>query len=156
MTTPYRSGRRLWWWPYKEFVSMIRRVAWTAPAVRRAVAVDRPPGDQFHRLPPTKQASGVSVDATTLRLSVCNSPVDTVSTTPSTQKSRRRNNYLMLLCEALWLLNDSFWNHSKECNFDSKLDNCHKFNTNPPINHTDTPDSIEITRPDTPYSWFEM
>jgi len=26
-----------WWWPYKEFVNMIRRAAWTALAVRRAV-----------------------------------------------------------------------------------------------------------------------
>jgi len=25
-----RGGRRLWWWPYKEFVNMIRRAAWTA------------------------------------------------------------------------------------------------------------------------------
>jgi len=28
-----RGGRRLWWWPYKEFVNMIRRAAWTALAV---------------------------------------------------------------------------------------------------------------------------
>jgi len=25
VATPRRGGRRLWWWPYKEFVNMIRR-----------------------------------------------------------------------------------------------------------------------------------
>jgi len=30
VATPRRGGRRLWWWPYKEFVNMIRRAAWTA------------------------------------------------------------------------------------------------------------------------------
>jgi len=35
--------------PYKEFVNMIRRAAWTALAVRRAVPADRPPDDRFHR-----------------------------------------------------------------------------------------------------------
>jgi len=40
---PRRGGRRLWWWPYKEFVNMIRRAAWTALAVRRAVPANRPP-----------------------------------------------------------------------------------------------------------------
>jgi len=45
-----RGGRRLWWWPYKEFVNMIRRAAWTALAVRRAVPANRrPPDDRFHR-----------------------------------------------------------------------------------------------------------
>jgi len=29
VATPRRGGRRLWW-PYKEFVNMIRRAAWTA------------------------------------------------------------------------------------------------------------------------------
>jgi len=29
VATPRRGGRRLWWWPYKEFVNMIRRAAWT-------------------------------------------------------------------------------------------------------------------------------
>jgi len=33
----------------KEFVNMIRRAAWTALAVRRAVPADRPPDDRFHR-----------------------------------------------------------------------------------------------------------
>jgi len=37
VATPRRGGRRLWWWPYKEFVNMIRRAAWTALAVRQAV-----------------------------------------------------------------------------------------------------------------------
>jgi len=37
VATPAEGGRRLWWWPYKEFVNMIRRAAWTALAVRRAV-----------------------------------------------------------------------------------------------------------------------
>jgi len=49
VATPRRGGRRLWWWPYKEFVNMIRRVAWTALAVRRAVPANRPPDDRFHR-----------------------------------------------------------------------------------------------------------
>jgi len=40
---PPPRGRRLWWWPYKEFVNMIRRAAWTALAVRRAVPANRPP-----------------------------------------------------------------------------------------------------------------
>jgi len=38
-----------WWWPYKEFVNMIRQAAWTALAVRRAVPANRPPDDRFHR-----------------------------------------------------------------------------------------------------------
>jgi len=29
VATPRRGGRRLWWWPYKEFVNMIRRAAWS-------------------------------------------------------------------------------------------------------------------------------
>jgi len=49
VATPRRGGRRLWWWPYKEFVNMIRRAAWTALAVRRAVPANRPPDDRFHR-----------------------------------------------------------------------------------------------------------
>jgi len=47
VATPRRGGRRLWWWPYKEFVNMIRRAAWTA--LRRAVPANRPPDDRFHR-----------------------------------------------------------------------------------------------------------
>jgi len=49
VATPRRGGRRLWWWPYKEFVNMIRRAAWTTLAVRRAVPANRPPDDRFHR-----------------------------------------------------------------------------------------------------------
>ncbi|WP_048077779.1 ISH3 family transposase [Halorubrum sp. AJ67] len=49
VATPRRGGRRLWWWPYKEFINMIRRAAWTALAVRRAVPANRPPDDRFHR-----------------------------------------------------------------------------------------------------------
>ena len=49
VATPRRGGRRLWWWPYKEFINMIRRAAWTTLAVRRAVPANRPPDDQFHR-----------------------------------------------------------------------------------------------------------
>jgi len=37
------------WWPYKEFVNMIRRAAWTALGFRRAVPANRPPDDRFHR-----------------------------------------------------------------------------------------------------------
>jgi len=60
VATPRRGGRRLWWWPYKEFVNMIRRAAWTALAVRRAVPANRPPDDRFHTANhrPTEQASG--------------------------------------------------------------------------------------------------
>ena len=49
VATPRQGGRRLWWWPYKEFVNMVRRAAWTALAVRRAVPANRPPDDRFHR-----------------------------------------------------------------------------------------------------------
>ena len=49
VATPRRGGRRLWWWPYKEFVNIVRRAAWTALVVRRAVPENRPPDDRFHR-----------------------------------------------------------------------------------------------------------
>ena len=49
VATPRRGGRRLWWWPFKEFINMIRRAAWTALAVRRAVPANRPPDDRFQR-----------------------------------------------------------------------------------------------------------
>ena len=49
VATPRRGGRRLWWWPYKEFVNMVRRAAWTALAVRRAVPANQPPDDRFTR-----------------------------------------------------------------------------------------------------------
>jgi hypothetical protein len=47
--TPRRGGGRLWWWPYKKFVDMVRRAAWTSLAVRRAVPTDRLSDDRFHR-----------------------------------------------------------------------------------------------------------
>ena len=49
VATPRRGGRRLWWWPYKEFVHMVWRAAWTALAVRRAAPANRPPDDRFYR-----------------------------------------------------------------------------------------------------------
>ncbi|MFB1065014.1 ISH3 family transposase [Natrinema sp. H-ect4] len=49
VATPRRGGRRLWSWPFKEFINMIRRAAWTALAVRRAVPANRLPDDRFHR-----------------------------------------------------------------------------------------------------------
>jgi len=42
-------GRRLWWWPYKEFVNMIRRAAWTALAVRSGRPRESAVDDRFHR-----------------------------------------------------------------------------------------------------------
>jgi len=36
---PPRELRRLWWWPYKPFVNMIRRAAWTTLAVKAVPAV---------------------------------------------------------------------------------------------------------------------
>jgi hypothetical protein len=49
VATPRRGGRRLWEWSYKEFTNMVRRAAWTALAVRRAVPANRPPDDRFVR-----------------------------------------------------------------------------------------------------------
>jgi hypothetical protein len=49
VATPRRGGRRLWNWPFKEFLNMLRRAAWTALAVRRAVPANQPPDDRFHR-----------------------------------------------------------------------------------------------------------
>ena len=49
VATPRRGGRRLWWWPFEEFVDMVTRAAWTALAVRRAVPANRPPDDRFSR-----------------------------------------------------------------------------------------------------------
>jgi len=48
-TPPAEAGVASGGGPYKEFVNMIRRAAWTALAVRRAVPADRPPDDRFHR-----------------------------------------------------------------------------------------------------------
>jgi len=49
VATPRRGGRRLWWWPFEEFIDMVTRAAWTALAVRRAVPANRPPDDRFRR-----------------------------------------------------------------------------------------------------------
>jgi hypothetical protein len=49
VATPRRGGRRLWWWPFEEFIEMVTRAAWTALAVRRAVPANRPPDDRFQR-----------------------------------------------------------------------------------------------------------
>jgi len=45
----HSGGRRLWELSFKEFINMIRRAAWTALAVRRAVPTNRPPDDRFTR-----------------------------------------------------------------------------------------------------------
>jgi hypothetical protein len=49
VATPRRGGRRLWWWPFEEFIDMVTRAAWKALAVRRAVPSNRPPDDRFRR-----------------------------------------------------------------------------------------------------------
>ncbi|RLM83731.1 ISH3 family transposase, partial [Halobellus sp. Atlit-38R] len=49
VATPRRGGRRLWKWPFTEFIRMMCRAAWTALATRRAVPSNRPPDDRFHR-----------------------------------------------------------------------------------------------------------
>jgi len=49
VATPRRGGRRLWRWPFSEFIDMVTRAAWTALAVRRAVPANQPPDDRFFR-----------------------------------------------------------------------------------------------------------
>jgi len=49
VATPRRGGRRLWSRSFTEFIKVLCRAAWTAPAVRRAVPANRPPDDRFHR-----------------------------------------------------------------------------------------------------------
>ena len=49
VATPRSGGRRLWRWPFEEFIRMVARAAWTALAVRRAVPANRPPDDRFRR-----------------------------------------------------------------------------------------------------------
>jgi len=49
VATPRQGGRRLWEWPFEEFIRMVTRAAWTALAVRRAVPADRSPDDRFTR-----------------------------------------------------------------------------------------------------------
>ena len=47
--TPRRGGRRLWWWPFEEFIRMVIRAAWNALSVRREVPANKPPDDRFTR-----------------------------------------------------------------------------------------------------------
>ncbi|MFC7074302.1 ISH3 family transposase [Halovenus rubra] len=47
--TPRRGGRRLWWWPFEEFIRLITRAAWNALSVRRKIPTNKPPDDRFIR-----------------------------------------------------------------------------------------------------------
>ncbi|GAD51824.1 LOW QUALITY PROTEIN: hypothetical protein MBEHAL_0584 [Halarchaeum acidiphilum MH1-52-1] len=49
VATPRRGGRRLWKWPFAEFIEMVCRAAWTARRTARAVPANRPPDDRFGR-----------------------------------------------------------------------------------------------------------
>jgi hypothetical protein len=49
VATPRRGGRRLWWWPFEEFIRMVTRAAWNAVSVRRKVPANKPPDDRFTR-----------------------------------------------------------------------------------------------------------
>jgi len=49
VATPRRGGRRLWWWPFEEFIRMITRAAWNALSVRRSIPANQPPDDRFKR-----------------------------------------------------------------------------------------------------------
>ncbi len=49
VATPRRGGRRLWWWPFEEFIRMVTRAAWNALSVRREVPANKPPDDRFTR-----------------------------------------------------------------------------------------------------------
>ena len=49
VATPRRGGRRLWWWPFEEFIRMVTRAAWNALSVRRSIPANRPPDDRFER-----------------------------------------------------------------------------------------------------------
>ncbi len=49
VATPRRGGRRLWRWPFEEFIDMVTRAAWTSLAVRRAVPANQPPDERFTR-----------------------------------------------------------------------------------------------------------
>jgi len=102
VATPRRGGRRLWWWPYKEFVNMIRRARGRpSRCVGPSPRIGHLTTDSTANHRPSKPAE-VSGDAsrrrltaadsdTALRRSVRNSLVETVSTTASTQNSGRRN-----------------------------------------------------------------
>lgn len=45
---PSRGGRHLCWWPFVEFIDIVRRAAWTALALDRPVPVNRPPSNRGH------------------------------------------------------------------------------------------------------------
>ena len=49
VATPRRGGRRLWWWPFEEFIRMVTRAAWNALSVRRKIPTNKPPDDRFTR-----------------------------------------------------------------------------------------------------------
>ena len=49
VATPRRGGRRLWRWPFEEFIDMVTWAAWTALAVRRAVPANKPLDGRFKR-----------------------------------------------------------------------------------------------------------
>ncbi|WP_018257795.1 ISH3 family transposase [Halomicrobium katesii] len=49
VATPRQGGRRLWWWPFEEFIRMVTRAAWNALSVRRSIPANRPPDDRFER-----------------------------------------------------------------------------------------------------------
>ena len=49
VATPRCGGRRLWRWPFDEFVDMVTRAVWKAIVVRRSVPSNRPPDDRFDR-----------------------------------------------------------------------------------------------------------
>lgn len=49
VSTPRRGGRRLWWWPFTEFIDMVTRAVWRMLSVRQTVPSNRPPDDRFER-----------------------------------------------------------------------------------------------------------
>lgn len=49
VASPASAGRRLWYWPFSEFIAMVRRAAETALAVRCAVPANKPPDKRFSR-----------------------------------------------------------------------------------------------------------
>jgi hypothetical protein len=53
---------------------MLRRAAWTAPTVRRAVPANRPSDDRFHRYLPTEKALFVSSLLSRRQLIAADSP----------------------------------------------------------------------------------
>jgi hypothetical protein len=49
VTTPRQGGRRLWWWPFEEFIRLVTRAAWNALSVRREIPANKPPDDRVTR-----------------------------------------------------------------------------------------------------------